>query len=456
MRGLGAWQPAAHSGRAAASRTEAMGLLAQAGAKDHELLSTLLRCFPHLETHLQGVPAGEDPFRFRVAEVERAFEGVSILPNFSIPLPGGKNAPVWQEGKMVGVDVDENLHSYALASAVDGAGVEAANQAAEPRSGSVRVSWRPIPHAYVAAPERQPPLTPYDLARPQRFELRNGRFRFFHAKDAAFTGFGTGRTFPTIYADQPIVPVGAIVEVQQGYGQLAGLFGLVMINGKVSPPSTMHLSITPAFLDFDHRLQSVSEVDAILQLPNPDPTSTYLMLSTVSGPHRWLDNTRLMKDGMVALGGRSEFPLRSGDLSFSIRNGNLVSHRRLGRVVGSVRGHFFLGPWQVAGPMPMQGRDSRHTIHNGKGKVAGRIWSNIVEGRMFEIEVPHAIAPGWFSGGVGPITGGDGIFAGVTGQVSSLTLSSIFPLTEMSIELIRLDDSDGLYRRAVQRAWRQG
>ncbi len=420
-----------------------------------ELLRHLVE-LPHLEARLHRLPAGADPFSYRGAQVERSLQSLSVLPSFSIPLPGSSNSPILSNGRLVGVDVAENLHSYALASSQSGGGFEAANQAEEQRSGEVRVSWRPIPQDYLASPDRQPPPTPFDPSRPQRFELRDGHFSFFGAGKAGFTGFGTGITSPNVYGDQPIAPAGAIVEVLEGFGQLEGLRGLVMINGKIEPPATMHLSILPAFLDFQNRLQTTAEVDAVLPMPDPDPTSSYLMLCTGTGPEHLLGDTRLLANGMVSVRSRQVAPMRGGDLSFSIQDHKLVSRRQLGRVIGTGRRDWFFGPLQGRVPVSSQIRNGCLTILDESGEAVGRIHTSSIEGRMFPVEIPFASARGWYGGGFGPITEADGIFAGATGQVSSLELLSVFPLVQISIQLIRLNDSDGLYRRAVQRAWRQG
>ena len=56
--------------------------------------------------------------------------------------------------------------------------------------------WMMIPWDYRAWPDREPPATPLDASRSQRFVMLDGLCRFGAGEDG-FRGFGTGTTFPT-------------------------------------------------------------------------------------------------------------------------------------------------------------------------------------------------------------------------------------------------------------------
>ena len=151
---------------------------------------------------------------------------------------------------MIGVEVHENLHRFEVTvePPTQDKGVRATNVVGQPVA-QVHIDWRPIPDDYVASPDQIPPPTPLDPTRSQRFVMLGGQFRFDDQKQSGFHGFGTGRTFPVMIAGRPQLRIGAVIDILQGYGQLAGKHGTVVVNGYITPPEGLALNILVRILD---------------------------------------------------------------------------------------------------------------------------------------------------------------------------------------------------------------
>ncbi len=395
-------------------------------------------------------PPGVDRLIYQCEEARRRLGQTALLPHFSMPTPEHPNQPLFDGHELVGVRLHENLHRLQLRRRVRRGGVSPAlARIAERRVAAVRVHWAPIPEDSSPSLQQVPPPVPFDTQRGQRFMLQDGHFSYAEPAGTGFYGFGCGRIFPTVYGDQPQLRLGAVVQVQQGLGQLAGLQGVAMLNGTVEPPEFMDLAITALLLDYNGKIHAEREPLGFEPLPNPDPGSTFLLFqATAEGPDL---PVLAAKDAMFSLPVR--LPIRLVSAEFGFSDERLVFYRNVGRRVGRIDDHNWLGPFSGTYPVPYQTRGGRLVFLHRDGRPLGAVRADANEGRAFLFDLPDLPMPGLLSAGIGPIDRGEGLFAGANGMVSKIGLTSLFPRATSIYYLLRLDDPDGNYRRAAEKAW---
>ncbi len=417
--------------------------------------------------YLASFPPGVDPLGYRRQEVAWRLRQMAILQHFSIPTPGRPNRVIVERDEAVGVHLAENLHRLQCRlPSVGGSGSlnDAASAAGEPcddglpqisyvsdrQIARVNVRFRPIAESYVASPHQPPPPLAFSHHGSARFELREGHFEYVGTGGTGFRGFGDGRIFPTVYGDQPQLRLGALVHVQQGLGQLAGIRGLLMLNGTVEPPEFMDLSITALVVDFEHRLGAAEQPLGLRPLPDPDPSSTFLLFrSTQHGK-----GVSLCSVGDQTLMTSVRADLRLAQADFAVRDHRLLYHLELGPRVGRVHTRMWVGPFRQGFVTPYQTSAGRLALHDRAGRRLGSLDANAMLGRAFLIDVPGAPIPAILTGGVGTVRRGSGLFEGANGMVTKLSLTSLFPRVASTFYAVRLDDPDGIYRSKLHEAWR--
>ena len=382
----------------------------------------------------------------------RALRRVAIFPQFSLPRADNLSRPLLDGPRIVGIDIREGLHRFEIEIEPRSDSFRAANRVAPDRVAEVGVRLLPAPDDFAVTVGAEPPPTAFVLRREQRFVLTDGRFRFRDPAASGFEGFGAGRTFPTVFGAVPQIRIGAVVKILEGFGGLAGHQGLAILNGTVTPPFAMQLSVTPIVFDPADDLRTNVEIGPFAPLPNPDPAGTYLMFLTEHLPRNRVPALPV-GDRMVFLPSRGS--IRRMGAGFEIGrppDGRPISRVWTGDVVGEAATDFCLGPIGRGRTMPFQARRETLTLHDRQGRDLGSLEVASTEGRGFEISLPGIPSRAWMCATIGPIEEGTGIFAGATGFISCGAMLSLFPRILSIISIVRLADPDGIYRIAMRQA----
>src|SRR5262245_28322011 len=141
---------------------------------------------------------------------------------FSMPDPSLANPTIYAPGQgnsVVGVRVHEVLHRFDIITMLPTAQapLRARNIVGEP-AGKFTHRWLMMPHDFVASPGQEPPPTPLDPSRSQRFTMLDSTCTFGNGEHG-FRGFGTGQTMPTTVNGQPQLRATAVGTIIEGFGK---------------------------------------------------------------------------------------------------------------------------------------------------------------------------------------------------------------------------------------------
>ena len=154
------------------------------------------------------------------------------------------------------------------------------------------MKWLIAPDDFEPAPGRVPPPTLLDQTRSQKFVMLDGRQRFEDVRESGLRGFGTGRTFPIVVNGRRQLRIAAVVEVVEGFGNLAGLTGAIVVNGYVIPPTGLFINFVARFPDPDGQLLAPVSIPPSEPEPEPDPGTTFLLLEGEPDPDHGVGERR--------------------------------------------------------------------------------------------------------------------------------------------------------------------
>jgi hypothetical protein len=404
------------------------------------------------------LPAGADPLTYRLAEIERQMRS-AYFSLFSVPNPAMPDVPVpaqlpfpWSllqrlpffPELLAAVEVHEAPLRFKT-SAGEGACQLLATNAVGQSIATVNIRWTPIPWDYPANPYTNPPQTILNPLVSQRFEMLNGEFRFDDSHNTGVHGFGSGRTFPNFPRGLSL-DIGAVIDVLQGYGSFRGHQGMMVVNGRITPPNELDLNIMMRILDPAGELSTEGPLPPFEPQPFPDPTSTFLMLLAEPDPER--PSTLRLDAGGRVQGIELCERLRTIDLDAAVvpRQG-IKSQTRVGRVVGRARSTLHFPVSESTVPIPAQtSRGEFELFDEARGLCFGSLRADLVEGRGLPTAVPEAPMPIYRVGGFGPILEGTGEFAGAGGMLSMNAVLSLYPRTHSALYIFRFLDPQGRYR----------
>ena len=389
----------------------------------------------------------------QIDEVERLLISASYYSIFSIPASKTANSPVFSGGALltpVAVKVKESLHRFPVTTAIERDSKLVATNSAGEQVANVSISWTVAPDDFQASPGRVPPPTPLNPYKSQRFVMLDGKFEFLDPAQSGFKGFGAGRTFPTQVNGENRLRIGAVVDVIEGHGQLAGLKGTVVVNGYIEPPDGLALNMIVRMMDPNGKLTNQKELSRIRPIGNPDPSATFLAFLGEVDPNR---PTELVTtpDGTV-LGSKVFEKLRLVSMDFDIQNG-LNSETRIGPIVGDLSARLHFNPMDPLDVSPISTTNGVCSFYNVGGQQIGAIHSRMLEGRALRTNLPGAPNPVFRFGGVGPIDGGTGFFEGVDGMMSLNAAISVFPRTLSNLYVFRIYDPEGKFRARCEQEW---
>lgn len=388
----------------------------------------------------------------QVAETGRLLNEAAIFTIFNTANPALPNTPVpspTDPTKLIGMDVNEDLHRFDINVPSPGLnGFHATNRVGE-LVANIHIQWRVIPDDYVAFPNVQPPPTVLDPTRSQRFCMLGGQMTFKDPEGSYLHAFGTGRTFPVMVGNQPQLRIGAVVDILEGFGRLKGVAGTIVVNGYITPPYSLDLSIVIRLLDPGGRFRPHSSIPALKPIANPDPSTVFILLKGEPDP----DNPITFNpapDGTFQ-GVNLKEVLRLIYVDFDVARG-MVTRYRLGPVVGRLSAVTHVNPFDGLNPSPITTTNGVLEFFDGAGNTFGTLQANIVEGRAFPAAVPGAISPFVRVGGFGPFISGSGQFDGVIGMMTVNSALSLDPPNVSMLYLLRISDPDRRFRKTWQRA----
>jgi len=349
--------------------------------------------------------------------------------------PAGEGLMTVMPIDMIGVEVHEELHRFDIAGQPPDAqrGVRAGNRVAE-HIAAVTMRWMIAPDDFVPVLDKVPPPTALDMTKSQKFVMLGGRMTFRDKAQSGLRGFGSGRTFPATIRGKSQLRIAAIVNVIEGFGNLKGLSGTIVVNGYVQPPKGLFINFVARFIDPNGQLRSRVALNAVQPIPEPDPSTTFLAFIGEPLPDPAVPGGAAEKTTEWLRLIHTGFDLGANDLE-GLRT--FVDH---GPVVGSVTATRKIGASDGA-MTHFTTNDGLFTFTDPSGRTIGTLRANIVEGKTFRDSA--AGQPVERLAGFGPLLGGTGVFDGAIGMMTvnaGVGVSSLY--------VIRVSDPDGRYRGA--------
>ncbi len=332
----------------------------------------------------------------------------------------------------------------ATVEAVAGGRLLGVNRAGGPAA-RVRFRWRSVPEGSVGTPGLPADLPPLPL-RPdvsQRVEVFDWVLRFPDGA-SGYRAYGTGRTLPGVGTAGPGVGLAFVLDVLEGFGQLAGLAGTVVASGSAGPDGALSLMAMSRIMDPAEGLITTTPVFPPLAAAPGEPGVTYLAFLGQVDPEHPVTLRVSLTEGF--LGSWVYEMLRAAGLDFAVVGGQIRSRATRRGLVGTVSARLSFDPLTLCPVTPIQTRQGVFTFHDQAGNGLGTLPSDMTEGRSFRTSLSGRLLPVFRFGGFGPILGGTGEFAGARGIMTMNSVISVQPRTLSNLYVLRLDDPDGRYR----------
>jgi hypothetical protein len=322
-----------------------------------------------------------------------------------------------------GLDLKSTLHRFRSATH------SPADQAVGEVVGSFRGLWLFCPDDAGWAADRHPPPALFDPFRPQRFAVQRAEFAFAGCKER-LRGYGMGRTYPVDIDGRPATLAGAVGTVVEGEGRARGLEGTFVMTGAVTEELGFRGVITCRLVDPKGAIRGGRELPKWKQAAVPTHGSTFVVVrgekrdrtvKTTYGPPP--------NDTQVSL--VTPTVMREIEFAASAGGGRLRTGTKFGPPVGeftaTVAFDVTAPPGTTAAPVPFT-TDEEYTFRDEDGNVVGTVRAAVAEGHSFGLTFPATSGqPGVRFGGVGPVLGGTGCFAGVKGMLGVNSLIGIAP-----------------------------
>jgi len=392
-----------------------------------------------------GAPSDVD----KIAGLTRELATAPCFPMVSAPGPAVSSQavplfPILRDQLLVALQVDAALHRF------DG------HRMGRVPSAQIHGRLTPIPDDFVPGPGLVPPPTLLNSFHSQRFALLDGRLSFHDRKASSLQVFGSGRTFPVTVDGRPALRLGAVIDVLSGAGDLAGLPGetfpgaTVVLDGLLRPPDALRLHLVLRVLDPAGRLAVEEPLVPMEPSPVvPDPDTVTLSLLGEADPQR---PVRLLSgpEGRP-IGVQISENLRLVRFEDALGTSALLRSRtETGPLVGTRSSLLYCDFQSPGAVIPLQTTGGVFRLHDPAGRSLGSLHANLVEGRAFRAALPGIAAPVFRMGAFGPIKGGTGDLAGISGMVSFNAALSVFPRAFSNLYVLRLEDPAGKLRARLQ------
>jgi hypothetical protein len=308
--------------------------------------------------------------------------------------------------------------------------------------------WMFAPDDFVATPGHEPPPTPLDVSRPQRFVMLDSICKFGGGENG-FRGFGTGQTQGTDGARGSQLLVTATGTILEGFGQLEGHEeGTYLYCGTIDPRRGFTGNVILRVMDPHQTFSTDSALCDCEAVGNPHPDITYLLFRGEAVPSDAV--TPRMSPTGQPLGLIVEQGLRLFDVDLRVKEeGRLVSTASVGPPIGKITSIINFNPASPGGtalnPIPFTNFDE-FVFTDPQGRRVGGFTGTSSEGRVFLTQV--AGQPAIRFGGTGRILSGEGVFEGISGLLTDNSVVVFSPHVSASIYLLRIPDPARRFRWA--------
>ena len=393
--------------------------------------------------------AGATVSHLSAEEVQRLIDRAAHFNMLSLPARSG-NAAISAPGdrdRIIGFEIREALLQFGILGQppTARAPLTARNVVGEP-AGTFSHRWLLMPPDFVAAPDREPPATPFDPKRSQRFVMMDSRCRLGSGKDG-FRGFGTGQTLPTTVGGRRRLLVTAIGTILEGFGRLKGHEeGTYVYCGRLEPRRGFTGNVLLRVMDMQETFRAETSLPPLAARRSAEPGITYLLCRGQAVPGDPV-TPRAGPDGRP-LGLIVEQGLELLNLDFSAgSHGGLLSTARVGPPIGKITATITFDPTAPGGtlldPIPFT-TDDEFVFLDWTGQRIGSFTADSSEGRVFHTAL--AGQPGIRFGGTGRVLSGAGPFAGIKGLMTDNSVVVFEPHVSASVYVLRLEDPRGKFR----------
>ena len=263
-----------------------------------------------------------------------------------------------------------------------------------------------------------------------------------------FRGFGTGRTFPVEVDGKPQLRIAAVVDVVEGFGELAGHQGVLVVNGYIDPPSGLALSILLRLTDPDRRFAARSRIPPIKPIAHPDPNDLYLLFFGDSDPKNPV-RLDIGSDGTMR-GATGPQRMRMMQISYDVHGSKGIrTQSTLGPFSGRMDATALFDPLSGSPPFPFQTIHGVFTFKNSRGNVIGTLEANMTEGRALPTRLDGIPLPVFRVGGMAPATRGTGCFKDAVAIFTVNSFISLVPNVLSGMFVLHLSDPGGRVRKAL-------
>ncbi len=385
-------------------------------------------------------------------EMQSMVDRAANLNMISVPDPGLTQPAIYSSSSNdpIGMRVHEILHRFQISLQPPSARspIMAENIVGE-AAGRFTHRWMLAPDDFPGSPGRQPPPTPLDPSRSQRFVMLDSVCTFGDGGDG-FRGFGTGRTFPTNGRQEQlhITAIGTIIE---GFGQFQGHEeGTYLYCGIVDLNRGFIGNVMMRVMDRQDTFSTDSVLSEPEEFANPEPDITYILFKGEAVPSDAV--TPRIGPGGQPMGLTVEQGLRLLETDFKVRGeAGLQSTAQVGRRIGKITATINFNPAWPGGtalnPIPFTNFDE-FVFSDDQGRRIGGFTGNSGEGRVFLTQIMGQ--PAIRFGGTGQILGGDGPFQGISGLLTDNSVVVFAPHVSASIYVLRVPDPQGRFRSALQ------
>jgi len=393
--------------------------------------------------------------------VQQLLDQAAFLNMFSVPDRGRAQvvfrAPCHSDD-VIGLGISEILHRFDISMCCPARdkGLRALNRVGEP-IGRFAHRWMFIPDDFHALPDLEPPATPLNPSRLQRFVMLDGICRFNGGQDW-FRGFGTGTTYPVVVNGQRQLLAAAVGNIIEGFGKFKNHEGTYTYCGRLSQDQGFSGNLLCRIIDPDGDIRTGDFLPAPETYPDPEPGITYIVFRGQKKDKYQETAYNFGPDGEVrGLNVAQELKIVHLDSAASARRG-LHSTMSAGPVIGGMTARILFNlshpgaPGTARSPIPFQSYNE-YTFLDRDGCCLGTIAADGGEGRTFNMKL--AAAPGQGAlrfGGFGPIVKGTGLFAGITGMMTDNSVVGVAPHALSTLYVLRIDDPSGKYRDAFGKA----
>jgi hypothetical protein len=364
---------------------------------------------------------------------------------------GGPSNPVIRDssGSVIGMQVRERLHRFCVSVAPSSPErpMKARNVVGEP-AGRFSHRWMLAPDDWEATPDRDPPPTPLDPSRSQRFVMMDSVCAFREGDDG-FQGFGTGRTLPgRDSSGNTKILITAVGTILKGFGKFSGHdAGTYVYCGSLTATNTFQGNVLLRVMDPQLDLQTDADVYEFAQQTDPEPGVTYLMFRGQAVPSDSVTpalGADQQPTGLIVVQG-----LRLLELDFKTKGpGGLQSIAKVGGSIGQITATVTFDISAPGGsnldPIPFLADDQFVFFDRHGAPNAGGFHANSTEGRVFKALLVGQ--PAIRFGGTGEILSGSGPLAGMTGLMTDNSVVSFTPHVSASVYLLRVDDPQRKFR----------